>query len=314
MRNNKINKEAILIATHFIDQNIIRKIKKILKDIHNNRDLYILTWNTRLSLHAPKIKKIIFDNEDTKAFRERWILDNDMDLCRLNIIKILQKNMVPVYDYYWFIEYDVDFNGNWEELLNIKNNSDLICTHIIDHTENDKWIWWKDFKTPLKNIKKIRAFLPIYRISRNMLEEIEWVLSKEGWGGHMEALIPAIIHAKGGKINEIWWNSKYTLPQNTNKFYNSYPVWFEIWFGEFRWIPHIITVCKRKRRLYHPIKKYPKNIYSMKYFFRKIDKLVQLALFFERKSNIWVSRKSNRLQILYKKMKEIASENNSQNK
>ncbi len=126
-----------------------------------------------------------------------------MDLCRLNINKVLRKNKVPAYDYYWFIEYDVDYRGNWGQLLNLKNKSDLICTHIIDSTESDKWIWWKYFKTPIKNIKKIRAFLPIYRISKNMLKEIERTLSKENWQGHIEALIPTIINARNGKINEI---------------------------------------------------------------------------------------------------------------
>lgn len=305
MGNNEIKKEAIFIATHFINKDLINKIKKILRDTGFEKDLYILSWNTWIVSHNPEIKKIIFDHEHIKPLHERWILDNEMDICRINIVKVLQKNNIPLYDYYWFIEYDVDYRGNWGELLDIKNESDLICTHLIDYTENDKWVWWKYFNTPMKNIKKMRAFLPIYRISRNMLEEIGTAITQEDWRGHIEALIPTIVGVKNGKINEIWWNSKYTLPQNINKFYNSYPSWYEIWFGEFRWIPHMLNSCKRKERLYHPIKKYPENIYSIKYFFRKIDKLIELKLSYTKKNNIWSERKYNFLKTLYKKIKKI---------
>ncbi len=43
MRNDKIKKEAIFIATHFIDISLDKKIKKILKDVGDEKDLYILS-------------------------------------------------------------------------------------------------------------------------------------------------------------------------------------------------------------------------------------------------------------------------------
>lgn len=55
----------------------------------------------------------------------------------------------PEFDYYWLVEYDVRFNGDWRDFFTFfKNkNEDFISAHIETVSDNPDWIRWKEIET-----------------------------------------------------------------------------------------------------------------------------------------------------------------------
>jgi hypothetical protein len=100
------------------------------------------------------------------------------------------------YDYYWNIEYDVKFTGDWKDFFNSfnTNNSDFITTHIRTQEEEPNWWWWYSFQGNAP--QKVRSFNPIYRISNRALSLVDR-RHKEGFTGHHEVLIPTVLTNEG---------------------------------------------------------------------------------------------------------------------
>lgn len=71
-----------------------------------------------------------------------------MDLARVGIFSILKRAAIPKYAYYWFIEYDVWYSGNWSDIIRTSSLSDLLATHLHSYTEvkfEKNWVWWPYF-------------------------------------------------------------------------------------------------------------------------------------------------------------------------
>jgi hypothetical protein len=51
------------------------------------------------------------------------------------------RKIKPEYDYYWIVEYDVEFSGHWSELFNAfaDNTSDLLCSRVHRHETSPTW-------------------------------------------------------------------------------------------------------------------------------------------------------------------------------
>ena len=74
----------------------------------------------------------------------------------------------PEYRYYWNIEYDVEFSGEWGILFDSFSdvNTDFISTHIMGYAEDKEWFWWNSYQGKTMNIplrERLRSFNPIYR-------------------------------------------------------------------------------------------------------------------------------------------------------
>jgi hypothetical protein len=87
------------------------------------------------------------------------------------------------YDYYWCIEEDVDFSGDWSALFEEFSSvdADFISSHISHHQNEPEWPWWSALAHPyfvIPQEKRIRSFNPIYRISREALELLHKALSR----------------------------------------------------------------------------------------------------------------------------------------
>lgn len=218
MRNNK--KIAVLFATHFMNKALEKKIKKLRRDTLKNSDFYLFTGESRVKMD--NVDTVRFNRKDITQSKQNSILSNEMDIARINLYSILKKNKIKDYDFYWLVEYDVNYTGNWNDIISMKDTADLLATHIYTYEKNDNWIWWGSFNTPVKT-KKIRAFLPIFRISGKILINIQTSLKKEKWSGHLEAVLPTIINKHQGKIREIGGTGSYTSKKRWKKFYNSYP-------------------------------------------------------------------------------------------
>jgi hypothetical protein len=166
----------------------------------------------------------------------------------------------PHYEYYWLIEDDVKFNGDWRHFFPVFNKevfvSDLISSAIRSYAEQPGWFWWNSIKHPVKDVPhnlKIRSFNPIYRISNAALQFIHNSLIA-GWYGHHEVLIPTLLHVSGFKLIDFGGRGKFVIPGFENKFYTNPTYKGSICNGgSFRDRPAIAEMTK-ENLLYHPVK------------------------------------------------------------
>jgi hypothetical protein len=208
-----------------------------------------------------------------------------MDLVRIALKYILKINHIWEYTYYWLVEYDVYYCGDWKDIIGIKDTSDLLATHIKRYSEMEiDWPWWGTFNCS-KNFNPsnlFRCFLPLYRISNRWINLLDrelhgsWV-----WSWHFECLIPTIIVNFGCKISELGGMSKYTPNSRKWRFYSNFPWNLDAWLWTFRWAP-IMTIFYKKMFLYHPIKWLYHRIYAYKYIPWLISKLIYFKLFYKK--------------------------------
>lgn len=166
----------------------------------------------------------------------------------------------PSYDYYWYIEDDVKFAGNWSCLFNFFSEyyiqPDFISSNLFSIQEAPEWIWWETLCHPFSQIPlylRIRSFNPIIRISNAALRCIHLAL-KDKWRGHHEVLLPTILHLEGFHVADFGGRGTFVMPGQEDQFYISGPVSPNN-TGTMRFRPLIDpSEIQIKNKLYHPVK------------------------------------------------------------
>ena len=126
------------------------------------------------------------------------------------------------FSYYWLIEYDVRFSGDWEYFFRYFSGSaeDFLTSHIRSYAQEPDWFFWRvdhfDEKTDLA--KALRSFNPIFRISYPALEYVYRMYLK-GWTGIYEATIPTLLFHGNFTLRDFGGTGDFVLPQDINRFY-----------------------------------------------------------------------------------------------
>lgn len=213
--------------------------------------------------------------------RRKWNLPNNVNCClfSLTMLNKLQYQPIcdtiipgsnhfallwfylenPEYMYYWNIEDDVDFTGDWailfDEFACIK--ADFISSHIMNYQEDPYWYWWKslecNIEIPLE--ERIRSFNPIYRISSHALSFLNSFL-KSGNRGHHEVLIPSILYHFKYKIIDFGGEGRFVPTGFEDKFYLSTYFDHNISGGSMRFRPlfNKVIINELSNKLVHPLK------------------------------------------------------------
>ena len=151
------------------------------------------------------------------------------------------------YDYYWLVEDDVRFSGEWKEFFDsfASCTSDFLSSVIETKAENPNWYWWSCLKTGNEAIavdRLLRSFNPIYRLSSQALACIDDHLRKD-WIGHHEVLLPTLLYNKGFLLEDFGGERIFGRPENNAKFYDD---------TSMRIAP--VLPDDRKNYLFHPVK------------------------------------------------------------
>jgi hypothetical protein len=165
----------------------------------------------------------------------------------------------PDFDYYWTIEYDVRFSGDWFFFFDSFKDAteDFLTCHVREHADEPDWPWWP-LDHPHKSIAlsgRLRCFNPIYRLSNVALSFLHQSLFN-GWRGHNEVLFPTLLHHNGFTITDIGGKGRFTPPNMKNNFYtesesNSAG---RLDSGTMRYRPPFQGVGEENNKLYHPVK------------------------------------------------------------
>lgn len=132
----------------------------------------------------------------------------------------------PQYDYYWVMEYDVRFTGEWPGFFGhfAASRSDLLATTLFDFEFRPSWDNWGTLESPrpVPERERVRALFPLYRLSNSALRALHEAYS-EGWSGHYEVTIPTILKTRGFTLEDFGGSGKYVAAGNHNRFYQNSP-------------------------------------------------------------------------------------------
>lgn len=161
------------------------------------------------------------------------------------LLKFFKENQC--YDYYWLVEDDVRFSGEWKDFFGsfASCTSDFLSSVIETKAENPTWYWWTSLKTGNEVIaeeKLLKSFNPIYRLSSQALVCIDAHL-RIGWMGHYEVLLPTLLYNKGFLLEDFGGEGTFVRPENNAKFYDD---------TSMRIAP--VLLDDRKNYLFHPVK------------------------------------------------------------
>ena len=161
------------------------------------------------------------------------------------LLKFFKENQG--YDYYWLVEDDVRFSGEWKDFFGrfASCTSDFLSSVIETKAENPNWYWWSCLKTGNEAIavdRLLRSFNPIYRLSSQALACIDDHLRKD-WIGHHEVLLPTLLYNKGFLLEDFGGEGTFVRPENNAKFYDD---------TSMRIAP--VLPDDRKNYLFHPVK------------------------------------------------------------
>lgn len=151
------------------------------------------------------------------------------------------------YDYYWLVEDDVRFSGEWKDFFGsfASCTSDFLSSVIETKAENPNRYWWTSLKVGNEVIaeeKLLKSFNPIYRLSSQALACIDAHL-RIGWMGHYEVLLPTLFYNKGFLLEDFGGEGTFVRPGNNARFYDD---------TSMRIAP--VLPDDRKNYLFHPVK------------------------------------------------------------
>lgn len=121
---------------------------------------------------------------------------------------LLQFARTGGYRYYWQVESDVEYRGNWLSFIGSYRQCEtpLLASHIHSFHDWPTWGWWRSLSAPSGAQVKVgtlrKAFLPVFRISADAIEAVEQA-HRSGWLGHFEVLIPTALVRAGLGVDDL---------------------------------------------------------------------------------------------------------------
>jgi hypothetical protein len=247
-----IKPHCFLLATHFVNESILKMYWEIAKATDQYGDVFLLYHKNdsdkEINFVSDEIKKHIFSSDDLNdlgytPIRESVIPGSN----HFSLLHFYKQHLG--YQHYWYVEYDVQYSGNWKTFFNFFKDStyDFITCDIRKFGDSPSWTWWNSFEHPSLSFeldKQLRSFNPIYRMSYEGLKFIHKMLSN-GWIGHHEVLLPTLLYNNKFKLLDFGGNGDFTDHNCVNRFYTS---------QTFRWRPIFLMPGSMKDKLYHPVK------------------------------------------------------------
>jgi hypothetical protein len=157
------------------------------------------------------------------------------------------------------VEYDVRFSGPWRRFLAAfaAEEADLLAPCVLRRRDDPGWYNWPSLLTagpePVGEEDALRAFLPIFRASRRMVETVD-AAYRAGWGGHCEATWPTIARVRGLRVADIGGVGEFADARRRGRFYGSTPMDTFLAPGTLLFKPVLLRPGSRRDMLWHPVK------------------------------------------------------------
>ncbi len=186
-----------------------------------------------------------------------WDINGNLDLVFLEF-----RRRLPDYQFYWFIEYDVHYEGRWSRFFERFQDSkaDLIGTtleYISKIPHKLQTLSYPRLVVPetaeWNESRLIKGFFPICRLTASLLDALD-LAYRAKIGGHYEIIIPTVALQHDMAIEDIGGDGPFVQEQNRNCFYFANGASYTHSPGSFVFRPNIGQVLRRENTLWHPVK------------------------------------------------------------
>jgi hypothetical protein len=218
---------AILYRTHFWDAAVEAEVRRLIETAGADYDVWVVGYvggGADFSVPAP-IRKLTFTNLQLRVMGLPGCSRHVRVNRHLDLPPVCFFRMLPDYEHYWIIEYDVRYTGDWRALLDELDNPriDLLATAIQRRRENPGWHHWDTLCTGGVNIAaglQVKAFTPLMRLSNRAFQAVD-LAYRSGWHGHYEALWATAIAVAGQRIEDIGGGGSFTPPYRRGRHYSA---------------------------------------------------------------------------------------------
>ena len=262
-------KQAILYLSHVVNKTQWRAYKRLESECGGFADVYYVS-NLNSESIPPDLKntfpitptKRAALGHPSRAGNVGWWMDTSPTHTRdiqsgFDQALLAFRQIKPEYDYYWILEYDVEFSGRWSELFNAfaDNTSDLLGSSVYRYETNPTWDWWRSVKWP-DNAKPelVRGFFPFARLSGRAIDAIIDA-GRNGVDGFYEAVWPTVLHYRGMVIEDFGGDGEFVRPGNVDRWYTSTLRSQTLAPGSFVARPIRFRPGWKPNKLWHPVKR-----------------------------------------------------------
>jgi hypothetical protein len=280
---SQASNQAVVFFTHLFGRTIERRYRKLESDLSELAQIFILAPLGASIPSQYSRKTYFFDYENLRAGAAHVIGDKLIP-GNVHLVALDFYCNHPGFKYYWFIEYDVVFTGNWSTLFmsTERDSADLLAAHIRTLTEEPKWPWWNTLDLPGCPMARplwLRAFFPVYRISSEGLRAVNECV-KSGWSGHFEGLVPCAVHSASLSISDLGGAGRQTPKDRRHRFYSSFSSNAGKFLnaGTLRHRPPHYFPRLRRNTIFHPVKVDSQNSKSGLIHFLRQQQLRKLPI------------------------------------
>lgn len=245
---NKITKSAIIFLTDKSANQIRSKYEKLKKE-SGKLDIFKVATEARADDGADNT--LLYKHAYSKKMGYTPFVHDNIIPGSTYFSLLYFFNRYKDYDYYWLVEDDVWYNGDWHKFFSRfeKNGADLIGAYINSYSDAPHWEWWNSLKTKrtINNEYKKRVFYPVCRLSFDALKFLDQRL-KEGDYGHGEVLVPTLLHLAGFSLYDLTVKDRFVINSSDWCVGNNNN-------GTYRYRPNISLEEIKGEYLFHPVKK-----------------------------------------------------------
>ncbi len=249
---------ALTFKTHYLDSAIRSEFRKLRKECAHH-DVFLLHNQSTYPIF-PKRSRFLFTNRD--LLRSGYPLVHPWYDAHFPLLLFYRRN--PHYDYYWQVEYDVRYTGNWADVVDRASPCDLLTTFAYEYHQIPKFPFWEGPSIPFPKQRMRFTFMPVMRISRPALEYLD-SLHQRGTSAFSEVILGTFLREAG--FSSLTLKEAIAVPAGAPGL--SYDE------TTFRWRPVFDEVGNRPNTLYHPVRK-PPPLYGR--LFQKIASLTPVGL------------------------------------
>lgn len=219
-------KQVLLLMTNRCDLSTVDKMESLMSATNIYTDFFILynaTSNALPKALEPYKEHIYSFTSDILYTLGYMPLGDSLVYgnCHFPVLKFFLSHQE--YDFFWTIEDDVIFTGDWNTLFDHykEDQTDFISAFIRTIGEDPQWGWWNSLYTnsePIDTGTVVAAFNPIYRMSNRALQCLHKTLLR-GWRGHAEVIVSTIMSCNRLSIKDMGGTGRFVSKGEKDLFY-----------------------------------------------------------------------------------------------
>jgi hypothetical protein len=221
-------REVVLYYSHVGGPSVRREVARLRSELGDEYDVIVIGYCRQPHALAGLglVPTRAYSAADLSAlpYREklrRFTGESYLGYADLVPLRFFQEQ--PDCRWYWLIENDLRFCGNWAELFRelSASDADLLGTTVQSYADNPGWAFWDSLRTGGAEVppeRRVKSFVPLGRFSRRLFEACD-ARYRCGWSGHSEVLWATIASEAGFRIEDIGGSGRFTPPARRGRFY-----------------------------------------------------------------------------------------------